>query len=110
MNAQDPEQSGSGARLAFVESTFRDTLSKTHGESADPTLLPKGDDDVDLSSAERIASLAATRTHTRYVLEGELGRGGMGAVLVVRGSCARTSRRDRCSAAPEWAPRDRGAP
>ncbi len=62
------------------------------GSAADKGARPGNDDAPlrpesvslgQLSSAARLESLASTRTHARYQPEGELGRGGMGAVLKV---------------------------
>lgn len=66
-------------------------------EAMPPRETPHPNDDSDRdgnmhgSAAKRFAHLAERQTHQRYILKGELGRGGMGAVLKVFDSDLRRS-------------------
>ncbi len=81
-NTDDSSPELPSPELPSVESTFRENLSRTLGEGAEPTLQLGDEGASALSSATRLEGLA-TKTHERYVFKGELGRGGMGAVLKV---------------------------
>ncbi|MCP3915712.1 MAG: hypothetical protein GY711_09165 [bacterium] len=79
----DPSEPDERAPLSMVESTFQDALSRTYGDGGNPNVEVRAESAEHIVSA-RIAKLVAeARPHQRYILEGEVGRGGMGAVLKI---------------------------
>ena len=66
----------------MVESSFQSNLAGTHGEESNPTVELEPGASPDPAGA-RVKKLSQQQGHTRYILKGEVGRGGMGAVLRV---------------------------
>ncbi|MFT5288262.1 MAG: serine/threonine protein kinase/tetratricopeptide (TPR) repeat protein [Planctomycetota bacterium] len=67
-------------------STFHDVLSQTYGDDHDPRVdLPVADNDsLEGALSDRIEGLrSSSGTGQRYKLKGEIGRGGMGAILKI---------------------------
>ena len=67
-------------QIPSVESSFPSGLTRAHGKGADPAVELR---DEDPDPASRLEDLSRDRTDRRYVLKGEVARGGMGAVLKV---------------------------
>ena len=72
------------APLPVVESSFLSALSLSHGTDASPTVQLQGDA-VESVASSRVEHLRADgdANQQRYVLDKEIGRGGMGAVLKI---------------------------
>jgi serine/threonine protein kinase len=70
------------ASLPAVESGFLSALSRSHGTAANPDVQLRGDpvDDAAAAQIEKLRGKGQDGSQ-RYLLEGEVGRGGMGAVL-----------------------------
>ena len=86
MSRDDLPESGDSAEAAptlpLVGSSFQSNLAETHGEESNPTVDLETGERADSASA-RVEKLARQQGDARYVLKGEVGRGGMGAVLKV---------------------------
>ena len=78
-SSPDPESA-----LPDVTSTFRGALTRTYGSLSAPDVQLQGDSAEAMASA-RVDALRGEGDgpSKRYVLEGEIGRGGMGAVLEI---------------------------
>jgi tetratricopeptide (TPR) repeat protein/serine/threonine protein kinase len=87
----EPKAPASGTReqdaqLPQCPSTFLEGISGAYGEVQDPKvdLLDAGSDSVEDALSSRVASLrSSSGSKQRYTLQGEIGRGGMGAILKI---------------------------
>ncbi|MFT5464101.1 MAG: serine/threonine protein kinase, partial [Planctomycetota bacterium] len=78
-----PRQPEDVIRLTDQGSTFQDALSRIYGDESNPNVELHADSAERVVSA-RISKLGAEgQPHQRYILKGEVGRGGMGAVLSI---------------------------
>lgn len=84
--ADEDDAALSGERtvaLGSISSLFQDSLTRVFGSQSNPTVQLR-DDAADSVSGPRIDKLRASgNTTERYVVKGEIGRGGMGAVLKI---------------------------
>jgi serine/threonine protein kinase/tetratricopeptide (TPR) repeat protein len=80
------DYSNSEVEMPHCKSTFHHGLAGTYGSGNDPNvnLRDDGSESADGSSSARIESLRSSgSSKQRYTLKGEIGRGGMGAILKV---------------------------